>query len=158
MTTDGETADDNTTVTFDAQETAVAAQTAKTLKPVTSDLESGSFLKLTDEKTYILFEYKFTNSSDHSYKATLTFTETTEENVTYTTYYSSTSVTNAEFDTTVNGTGSGQKGTSLDNLTVTVPQSSEGYYVYIKVAINKLEKGASFEGTFNWALDGTQAA
>ena len=125
--------------------------TAKTLSP-----KDDIVLEDATNKDFVVFEYKFTNSSE-SVKITagLSYRDGSSDDNNYKVFVHP-SATELGVETNWTETINEDKTSSLTNLAenITVPVSGE-YYVYVLVKIDNPDNDCVFTGSFAWSLQGT---
>ncbi len=136
MTTTGQSSGSDT-IKFTGDE---ASDSNQTLKPVMT----GSYIELTTENNYVVFEYIFTNSADHAYTASLTYSG---DDSNFTKKYAiRTSALTTGYATSIT--------TNFTNTLSTSVTKTNTTYVYIMLTISSNLSDASFVGNFVWGLNG----
>lgn len=151
MTTDGQTVSEgNDVLTFKAGD------------PTSSDgeLKPQSDIELEADNSFVVFEYKFTNTSKtKAYTAALTFNAETSsgkaENVIVYFYVKedkSQLTPSSDFYSTI--AVEGNKKSDASNFTGSVQVDAEGTsFAYVLVRIDNKASDATFKGDFSWALN-----
>lgn len=117
---------------------------------------------LPEDKLYVVFEYKFTNTGNQDYTAKLTYNGTATNVAVYVYNPEESGTLNTTTWTSATGTLKTISGetTLFDSSEITVAKTEGVENVYVIVNITSTNSGsdAEFKGTFNWTLEAVSAA